>query len=131
VPLGPNVPFDSAKLLCELLGRILVGRHPKISTMERTKEKRGDKLYVDTGQTGRSRTIVAPYSVRAHPGATVSTPLRWEELHLALDPSLLDIHRVPSRIEQLGDPMSGLLDQEPDLAATLAKLSSWTGREPK
>jgi bifunctional non-homologous end joining protein LigD len=128
VPLGPNVPFDSAKLLCELLGRILVGRHPAISTMERTKDKRGDKLYVDTGQTGRSRTIVAPYSVRAHPGATVSTPLRWEELHLALDPSILDIHRVPTRIQELGDPMSTLLDQEPDLTATLSKLASWTGR---
>jgi len=128
VPLGPNVPFESAKLLCELLGRILVGRHSDIATMERTKEKRGDKLYVDTGQTGRSRTIVAPYSVRAYPGATVSTPVRWEELHLALDPSQLDIHRVPARIAELGDPMSTLLDEEPDLAATLAKLASWTGR---
>jgi hypothetical protein len=87
--------------------------------MERTKDKRGDKLYVDTGQTGRSRTIVAPYSVRAHPGATVSTPLRWEELHLALDPSILDIRRVPARIQELGDPMSTLLEQEPDLTAAV------------
>lgn len=128
VALGPGVPFESAKLLCELLGRILVGRHKDISTMERIKEKRGNKLYVDTGQTGRSRTIVAPYSVRAHPGATVSTPLRWDELHLALDPALLDIHRVPTRLAELGDPMSTLLDQTPDLNATLAKLASWTGR---
>jgi len=128
VPLGPGVPFESAKLLCELLGRILVGRHKDIATMERIKEKRGNKLYVDTGQTGRSRTIVAPYSVRAHPGATVSTPVRWEELHLALDPALLDIRRVPARLAELGDPMSTLLEQTPDLKATLAKLSSWTGR---
>lgn len=128
VPLGPNVPFESAKLLCELLGRILVGRHAEIATMERMKDKRGDRLYVDTGQTGRSRTIVAPYSVRAHPGATVSTPLRWEELHLALDPTLLDIRRVPERLASLGDPMSDLLEQTPDLPLTLQKLANWTGQ---
>jgi len=128
VALGRGVPFESAKLLCELLGRILVGRHKDIATMERIKEKRGDRLYLDTGQTGRSRTIVAPYSVRAHPGATVSTPLRWEEVHLALDPALLDIRRVPARIAELGDPMAELLEQTPDLNQTLAKLASWTGR---
>jgi bifunctional non-homologous end joining protein LigD len=97
IPLGPGVPFESAKILCELLGRVLVGRHSNISTMERRIEKRGDKLYVDTGQTGRSRTIVAPYSVRAIQGARVSTPLRWEELHLALDPSVFTILTVPER----------------------------------
>jgi bifunctional non-homologous end joining protein LigD len=128
VALGPGVPFASAKLLSELLGRLIVARHPEICTMERRRDKRGDKLYLDTGQVGRSRTIVAPYSVRAHPGATVSTPLTWEELHLALDPSLFDIHSVVRRVAQLGDPMADLLDQTPNLQATLAKLASWTGR---
>src|SRR5690606_33006655 len=110
VPLGPAVPFESAKILCELLGRVLVGRHSDISTMERRVEKRGDKLYVDTGQTGRSRTIVAPYSVRAIPGARVSTPLHWEELHLALDPSVFTILTVVDRVKARGDPMQDLLN---------------------
>lgn len=126
VPLGPGVTHDSSKLLCELLGRLLVGRHQDIATMERRIEKRGDKVYVDTGQTGRSRTIVAPYSVRAYPGARVSTPLRWEEVHLALDPAVFTIETVPQRIHSVGDPMRTLLAVPPDLPKVLSVLARWT-----
>jgi bifunctional non-homologous end joining protein LigD len=126
IPLGPLVPFESAKILCELLGRVLVGRHPDVATMERRIEKRGDKLYVDTGQTGRSRTIVAPYSVRAIPGARVSTPLYWEELHLALDPSVFTILTVVERVKARGDPMRTMLEVRPHLPKVLEELSRWT-----
>lgn len=125
LPLGPGVPFQAAKLLCELLGRVVIGRQPKLGTMERRKDQRGDKVYVDTGQTGRSRTIVAPYSVRAYPGARVSTPLRWEEIHLALDPGLFTIETVPDRLQQLGDPLAHFLETKPDLGAALEKLGRW------
>jgi bifunctional non-homologous end joining protein LigD len=94
--------------------------------MERRIEKRGDRLYVDTGQTGRSRTIVAPYSVRAISGARVSTPLFWDEVHLALDPSVYTIHSVVERFETHGDPMAGLLEERPNLTLVLAELSRWT-----
>lgn len=128
VPLGPGVGFESAKLLTELVGRVLVGRHPKVATMERRKDRRGDKLYVDTGQTGRSRTIVAPYSVRAVAGATVSTPLSWDELHLALDPAIFDIETVVRRLERVESPLGDFFEQRPDLSITLARLASWTGQ---
>ncbi len=126
VPLGNGVHYESAKLLCELLGRLVVGRHAEIATMERRIEKRGDKVYVDTGQTGRSRTIVAPYSVRAFPGARVSTPLAWHEIHLALDPGAFTIETVPNRIRSQGDPMAKLLEVQPDLTSVMQKLASWT-----
>lgn len=128
VPLGPGVAFTTAKLLCELLGRLLVGRHPDLATMERRRSKRGPRVYVDTGQTGPSRTIVAPYSVRAYPGATVSTPLHWEEVHLALDPSLFTILSVPERVSRHGDPMADLLEARPDIAGAVATLGSWLAR---
>src|SRR3712207_8152321 len=65
----------------------LMIRRPPRSTLfpyttlfrSRVSERRG-RVYIDTGQTGRSRTIVAPYSVRAYRGASVSTPLFWEEV---------------------------------------------------
>ena len=74
-PLGPDVSFDTAKLLVELIGRIATARHSQFATMERRVDKRGGRMYVDTGQTGPSRTIVSPYSVRAYPGATGSTDM--------------------------------------------------------
>src|SRR6185503_2828916 len=52
VALG-GAPFLVAKTLAELLGRILQKRHPKISTMERVRNKRTpNTVYIDTGQTG-------------------------------------------------------------------------------
>ena len=121
IPTG-GIDFDSAKLLVELLGRLLVARHPDISTMERRVGKRGPKVYVDTGQTGHSRTIVAPYSVRATAGATVSTPLLWDEVHVALDPTRFTMFTVPSRVARLGDPMAAMLDETPDIARAVAVL---------
>lgn len=121
IPTG-GIDFDSAKLLVELLGRLLVARHMDIATMERRVNKRGPKVYVDTGQTGQSRTIVAPYSVRAAPGATVSTPLLWDEVHLALDPTRFTMFTVPARLARLGDPMAELLQVKPDIARAVQEL---------
>ncbi len=81
-------------------------------------------LYVDTEQTGQSRTIVSPYSVRAFPGASVSTPLDWRELSSALDPRRYTIMTVPERIATIGDPLATLLDQRPDIAVAVAKLGA-------
>ena len=124
VPLGPGVPFEAAKLLCELFGQLVVARHPQLCTLERRVEKRGGKALVDIGQTGPSRTIVAPYSVRAWPGATVSTPLYWEEVHVALDPRRFTLLTVPTRLMETGDPLLGLLDQAPDIARAVGRLEA-------
>lgn len=125
IPLGPGVGYEAAKLLTEFLGRIVTGRHPDIATMERRVEARGPRVYVDTGQTGRSRTIVAPYSVRATRGATVSTPLYWDEVGLALDPTRFTLFTVPERVADRGDPLAGLLAERPDVPAAVAALARY------
>ena len=127
IPLGPGVSFDAAKVLVELVGRLVQARHPDIATMERRVAGRGDRVYIDTGQTGRARTIVAPYSVRAHPGATVSTPLSWDEVHLSLDPMEFTMFTVVDRAANKGDPMAGLLESRPDIAGAVARLERRVG----
>lgn len=124
LPLGPGVKFEVAKILVELVGRCLQLRHPEISTMERRVSERGARVYIDTGQTGRSRTIVAPYSVRARAGATVSTPLRWDEVHLALDPARFSMFNVLARLDEMGDPLAGLLDERPDVVEAVSRLEA-------
>ena len=124
VPLGPGISFDTSKLLCEFLGRLVTERHPKIATMERRVDQRGGRALVDVGQTGTSRTIVAPYSVRAWSGATVSTPLYWEEVHVALDPRRFTLVSVPTRLAESGDPFRGLLDERPDVPSAVEKLGA-------
>ncbi len=131
VPMGPGVSFPTARALVELLGRLLEGRHRAIGTMERRVNQRGQRVYIDTGQTGRSRTIVAPYSVRAHKGATVSTPLAWDEVGATLTPTRWSMLSVPSRIEERGDPMRPLLDDRPDVARAVARLEAILKNESK
>jgi bifunctional non-homologous end joining protein LigD len=111
-----------AKTLGELLGRILLHRHPELATMERMRSKRPTAVYIDTGQTGRSRAIVAPYSVRAYAGARVSTPLHWDEVGFGLDPSVHTMFTVPERVRGHADPMADMLDQQPDIEAAVTAL---------
>jgi bifunctional non-homologous end joining protein LigD len=124
IPLGEAVPFAAAKLLNELIGVQLQRRFRELSTVERRISERKGRVYIDTGQTGRSRTIVAPYSVRAYPGATVSTPLHWEELHLALRPSGFTMFNVPDRVAEIGDPMAQMYDTQPDIVEAVARLEN-------
>jgi bifunctional non-homologous end joining protein LigD len=123
-PLGPQVSFDTAKLLVELVGRLATARHAAFATMERRIDKRNGRMYVDTGQTGPSRTIVSPYSVRAFAGAQVSTPLFWDELSGALEPSRLTIMTVPARLAELSDPFANLLAERPDIPQAIQRLGS-------
>jgi bifunctional non-homologous end joining protein LigD len=123
-PLGPQVSFDTAKLLVELVGRLATARHASFATMERRIDKRYGRMYVDTGQTGPSRTIVSPYSVRAFAGAQVSTPLFWDELSGALEPSRLTIMTVPARLAELSDPFANLLEERPDIPQAIQRLGS-------
>ena len=125
VPLGPGVNFDTAKLLVELLGRLVTDKNPTIATMERRVNQRGSRVYVDTGQTGPSRTIVAPYSVRSHPGATVSTPIAWNELHVALDTSRFTMLTLPGRVLEVGDPFADFMAIRPDVPAAVKALSRY------
>jgi bifunctional non-homologous end joining protein LigD len=123
VPLGPNVTFDAAVALADLLGKLLAAQHSDIATTERRKDKRGPRVYIDTGQTGTIRAIVAPYSVRAYPGARVSTPLVWDEVSFALDPARFTITTLPERARNIVDPMAGFFEQPVDLAHAVAALS--------
>ena len=125
VPLGPGVNFDTAKLLVELLGRLVTDKNPTLATMERRVSQRGSRVYVDTGQTGPSRTIVAPYSVRAYRGATVSAPISWEELHVALDTSRFNMLSMPGRVLAVGDPYANFMTVCPDVAAAVTALSRY------
>jgi bifunctional non-homologous end joining protein LigD len=124
VPMGPNVGFETARPLVDVIGRLIERKHAAIGTMERRINQRGQRVYIDTGQTGRTRTIVAPYSVRAYKGATVSTPLDWSEVGATLTPTRWSMLSVPARIEERGDPLRPLLNDRPDILRATAKLET-------
>jgi bifunctional non-homologous end joining protein LigD len=83
---------------------------PGTATTEIRKAKRGERVYVDVLQNARGHHVVAPYVLRAVPGAPVSTPLRWAELKPGLDPAHFTLRTLPARLSRLNnDPMAPLV----------------------
>jgi bifunctional non-homologous end joining protein LigD len=66
--------------------------------------------------------VAAPYSLRPHPGATVSTPLKWSEVVKGLDRSKFTIKTLPRRIDKLGDLWQNVLGPGIDLKEWLRRL---------
>ncbi len=109
VPIAPGPTHDQATGFAEQVARAVAKVLPKIATVERMKEKRGGKLYVDYGQNGEGRTVVSPYTIRARDGAVVSTPITWDELTDDLDPTKFTVRTVLPRVAELGDLYAGVL----------------------
>lgn len=83
---------------------------PDQATTERSKARRGKRVYVDVMQNAKGHHAVPPYVLRAVPGAPVSTPLHWQELTPPLDPSAYNLKTIFRRLaRQQHDPMAGLL----------------------
>ena len=67
-------------------------------------------IYVDHMQNARGKSVVAPYSVRPKPGATVSAPLEWKEVERGkVKTSDFDIRNVLRRLERKGDLFAPVL----------------------
>jgi bifunctional non-homologous end joining protein LigD len=108
-PLQRRQDFDAVRKFARRLVRIAAERDPEGLTVEQRKAKRGDRIFLDVARNGYAQTTVAPYSVRARPGAPVATPLRWEELSdRRTRPNGWTLQTVPGRLERDGDPWAKL-----------------------
>ena len=104
LPLPPKTPNEAATIVAQLIATKVTDAHPKETTIERFVKARGAAtVYVDYLQNIQGKTVAGPYCVRAKPGATVSTPLKWIELTDALDPRDFHLGNAAERFERIGD----------------------------
>ncbi len=108
VPVVREYDYDTIRALAETLGRHVMKEMPKEVTMEWSVKKRPEKIFFDHNQNVRGKTLVAAYSPRAAAGATVSMPLRWEELD-DVYPADFDLFTVPKLLERRPDPWADIL----------------------
>lgn len=125
IPLGRQCTYEQSRGLGELLARLVVRELPDIATITRHVTRRGEKVYIDYLQNRHGQLIVAPFSVRPLPGATVSMPLTWDEVNERLDPKHFTIRNAQERMMALGeDPVRAVLEEKPDLGQVLQRLAS-------
>jgi len=87
---------------------------PKTTTLERSLAKRGKRqIYLDHLQNRQGQTVACVYSIRPRAGATVSTPITWDEVEFGLDPKAFTIHTVPDRAASIGDLFEGSRSAQP------------------
>lgn len=122
IPLGAKYNYDTVKIFAELIAGEVHARVPEITSLERTIKKRGGKIYVDFLQNRKGQTLAAPYSVRPKPGATVSTPLEWNEVNENLSPSQFTIENTMQRLLEKGDLWKPVLGKGADIKKILKLL---------
>jgi bifunctional non-homologous end joining protein LigD len=124
LPMGGQLEHEPVRQLAELLAGVIVARLPEIATTARSIAARRGRVYVDALQNGRGKLLAAPYCVRPHPGAPVSTPLEWREVNARLDVRAFNLKTVPPRLrKRKADPLLPVLTEKPDLEQVLARLA--------
>ncbi len=115
VPITRHLNYKGVRSTAEIVGKFLVQRHPQEITTEWAQEKRNGKVFVDYGQNVRGKTLASVYSPRPNPDATISTPLRWEELGKVY-PTDFTLMTLPGRLKETGDLWADILSAKQDLS---------------
>jgi bifunctional non-homologous end joining protein LigD len=105
VPVKPALEWDEVKEFTRLIAVMLTRARPDLFIDKMAKDRRGGKIFVDYLRNSETASAVAAYSPRARPGATVSTPLSWDELDRTDLRAKFTVRSVPQRLARLrSDP---------------------------
>jgi bifunctional non-homologous end joining protein LigD len=105
---------DVALAVGQLLEKRMAGR----VTTVMAKAERPGKVFVDWSQNAHHKTTIAPYSLRARPEPTVSTPVTWDEVEACADGDAelrFTSDDVLARVDEHGDLFADVLNAEQHL----------------
>ncbi len=111
VPLKDSGIADTSAF-AKAVARHLQALHPGRVTSVMAKKERPGKVFIDWSQNNPAKTTVAPYSLRANPAPTVSTPLLWDEVGECDDPRgmVFTAADVLDRVARHGDLFAAVAD---------------------
>jgi bifunctional non-homologous end joining protein LigD len=119
VPLNtPGVTHQGAADFALAVGQVLERQLPGRVTTIMSKEARPGTIFVDWSQNAHHKTTIAPYSLRARPTPTVSTPVTWDEVEACASGTLelvFEAGEVLERVEAVGDLFEPVLTVEQEL----------------
>ena len=120
-PLFTALDDEAAASLMESMVEVTLGRGEQLFA----ESERGDRLYLDVQRNGYAQMAVAPFSVRARPGAPVAAPLHWAEVEDAqLNPRWFTMRTIGDRLANTPDPWAGMSRHRHGLTAARRRLQS-------
>lgn len=123
IPIERMYTYEQTQAFGRIISTVISARIPEKATINRTIKKRtNEQVYVDFLQNAPGKSITSPYSVRERPGATVSTPLTWDEVSSIPDKNAYTIFNIPERILRLGDLFTSVLSERQELGAAILRL---------
>jgi bifunctional non-homologous end joining protein LigD len=125
VPLEPIYTYAQTRTFAAIISQMVASELPRETTLERSIRKRPQgRVLLDALQNAKGKPLAAVYSARAHPGATVSTPVTGEELMKGnIDPDAWTIKTLPSRLQSVGDLWKDFWKNRQNLDTALDALS--------
>jgi bifunctional non-homologous end joining protein LigD len=108
-PLRRGPSYKAVHSYARAIAEAMVADDPKRLTLEWHKAERGERIFVDVNRINYAQHAVAPYGVRARPGAPVAMPIAWDELSDArLKPDRWTVRTAPDRLAAEGDMWQGI-----------------------
>jgi bifunctional non-homologous end joining protein LigD len=101
VPIARRNDWDDVKQFAKSVADTMEREQPDRYIATMSKAKRRGKVYVDYLRNQRGATAIASYSTRARPGATVATPISWNELGKLKAANTFDIKSLSTRLGKL------------------------------
>ncbi|HEX8847133.1 MAG TPA: non-homologous end-joining DNA ligase [Pyrinomonadaceae bacterium] len=132
VPLKPKYSYDVVADFALRVAVMITEANPDVATVERSlKKRKRARIYVDHMQNARGKSVVAPYSVRPKPGATVSAPLQWSEIERR-QVTIQDftIETMMARLKRQGDLFKPVLKKGQELERAISRLDA-SSSKPK
>ncbi|WP_416968488.1 non-homologous end-joining DNA ligase [Streptomyces sp. 4F14] len=83
---------------------------PGLAVHRMNRALRPGKVFVDWSQNAARKTTAAPYTLRARPEPTVSTPVSWQEVAQCREGLVFRAGDVVRRVEEYGDLLAPLFE---------------------
>jgi bifunctional non-homologous end joining protein LigD len=130
VPIKPVYSYEQVADFALRVARMVEREHPDVATLERSlKKRKAARIYVDHMQNARGKSVVAPYSVRPKPGATVSAPVEWTEVkRKRVTIQDFNIETMMERLRRRGDIFKPVLANRQSLDGAIKKLDGMNGK---
>ena len=113
VPFVPSADWNAFHDFAKRVAQVMSEKWPNLYTDNIRKARRKGRIFIDWVRNGRGATSIAPYSLRARTGATVSMPILWEELD-TIAPNGIDMNYALLRIKQ-NDPWKDFYNTKQEL----------------